>query len=109
MMRATAVIFGLACLLPANANPNAVLGPALQKAGFNCTPDKARGIGQTPKETVLEVSCAGGSMCCEKTSIGMSSSTAPERPVCATFSARGMTSIRNFASSTRQTRLQIGR
>ena len=51
----------------------------------------------------------GASMCCENTSIGMSSSTAPGRPVCARLSARGMTSTRNFASSTRHTRLQIGR
>ena len=33
----------------------------------------------------------------------------PGGPVCARFSARGITSGRNFASSTRQTRLQIGR
>ncbi|MND87302.1 hypothetical protein D3C80_792970 [compost metagenome] len=43
-----------------------------------------------------------------KTSIGMSSSTAPGRPVWAMFRARCMTSGRWRASSTRQTRLQIG-
>ena len=46
---------------------------------------------------------------CEKTSMGMSSSTAPGRPVWAMFRARCMISGRNLASSTRQTRLQIGR
>jgi hypothetical protein len=50
----------VACLLPANANPNAALGPALQKAGYNCAVEKARGIGQTPTQTVLEVACQGG-------------------------------------------------
>ena len=45
----------------------------------------------------------------ENTSIGTSISTAPERPVCARFSARGITSGRNFASSTRHTRLHTGR
>ena len=44
----------------------------------------------------LDISCAGASMCCENTSIGTSSSTAPGRPVCARFSARGMTSARYF-------------
>jgi hypothetical protein len=50
----------VACVLPANANPNAALGPALEKAGYNCPIEKARGIGQTPTQTVLEVACQGG-------------------------------------------------
>jgi hypothetical protein len=37
------------------------LAPLLTKAGVACTPDAARGIGQTPKNTFLEVSCQGGS------------------------------------------------
>ena len=48
------------------------------------------------------------STCCENTSIGTSISTAPGRPVCARFKARGITSGRNLASSTRHTRLQNG-
>jgi hypothetical protein len=51
----------LPCKLPGNANPMADLAPLLTKAGVACTPDAARGIGQTPKNTFLEVSCQGGS------------------------------------------------
>ena len=50
----------LACQLPANANPNAPLTPALEKAGYACPVEKARYIGQTPNQTVLEVACQGG-------------------------------------------------
>lgn len=51
----------LPCKLPGNANALADLAPLLTKAGLNCTPDAARGIGQTAKNTFLEVSCQGGS------------------------------------------------
>lgn len=51
----------LPCKLPGNANPLADLAPLLTKAGLNCTPDGARGIGQTSRNTFLEVSCQGGS------------------------------------------------
>ena len=51
----------LPCKLPGNANPLTDLAPLLTKAGLNCTPDGARGIGQTSKNTFLEVSCQGGS------------------------------------------------
>ncbi|MCE2820293.1 MAG: hypothetical protein LW695_08795, partial [Phenylobacterium sp.] len=37
----------LPCKLPGNANPLVDLAPLLTKAGLNCTPDAARGIGQT--------------------------------------------------------------
>jgi hypothetical protein len=50
----------LPCKLPGNANPVADLAPILAKAGLACTPDAARGIGQTTKNTFLEVSCQGG-------------------------------------------------
>lgn len=48
------------CLLPGNADPKGALAPVLKTAGFNCTPDQARGVGQTKTETYLEVACAGG-------------------------------------------------
>jgi hypothetical protein len=50
----------LTCGLPANADPKAALGPMLTKAGIACTPDKARGIGQTKTNTLIEVSCQTG-------------------------------------------------
>jgi hypothetical protein len=50
----------LSCVLPGNADPKAGLAPLLQKAGVACTPDKARGIGQTKTNTLLEVSCQSG-------------------------------------------------
>lgn len=48
------------CILPANANANAALAPALQKAGVTCAVDKVRGIGQTTTESFIEVLCQGG-------------------------------------------------
>jgi|GEM_PF-502164 len=49
------------CVLPGNTEPLSSLGPLLAKAKVNCTPDKARGIGQTKTNTLIEVSCPGGS------------------------------------------------
>jgi hypothetical protein len=49
------------CVLPGNLNPMAALPPLLTKAKVNCTPDKVRGIGQTKTNTLIEVSCPGGS------------------------------------------------
>jgi hypothetical protein len=49
------------CILPANQNPMASLAPLLATAKVNCTPDKVRGIGQTKTNTLIEVSCPGGS------------------------------------------------
>lgn len=49
------------CLLPANADPKAVLTPLMQKAGVTCTPENARGIGQTKDKSYMEVACQGGS------------------------------------------------
>ena len=48
------------CILPGNANANAALAPALQKAGVTCAVDKVRGIGQTTTESFIEVLCQGG-------------------------------------------------
>jgi hypothetical protein len=50
----------LPCALPGNADPKADLAPLLAKAGVTCTPDGARGIGQSSTNTFLEVSCQGG-------------------------------------------------
>ena len=51
---------GLPCILPANADPKAVLTPLLQKAGVACVPEATRGIGQSKTQTFMEVSCQGG-------------------------------------------------
>ena len=48
------------CILPGNANPNALLGPMLEKASVACVPQAARGIGQTKTNTLIEVQCQGG-------------------------------------------------
>ena len=50
----------LSCVLPGNADPKAQLAPMLAKAGVQCTPDKARGIGQTKTNTFVEVACREG-------------------------------------------------
>jgi hypothetical protein len=49
------------CILPGNTEPLTALTPLLAKAKVNCTPDKARGIGQTKTNTLIEISCPGGS------------------------------------------------
>ncbi|WP_041373069.1 hypothetical protein [Phenylobacterium zucineum] len=48
------------CLLPENSDPKAVLGPMMQKAGVQCLPQEARGIGQTKTNTYVEVACQSG-------------------------------------------------
>jgi hypothetical protein len=50
----------LNCALPGNSDPKAQLAPMLSKAGVQCVPEKARGIGQTKTNTFLEVACQGG-------------------------------------------------
>jgi len=51
----------LPCLLPGNSDPKAVLSPLIAKAGAQCTPTQARGMGQTKTQTFLEVACQEGS------------------------------------------------
>ncbi|MDB5494742.1 MAG: hypothetical protein JWP86_2079 [Phenylobacterium sp.] len=51
----------LPCLLPGNADPKAALTPLLAKAGAQCAPTGARGIGQTKTQTFMEVACQEGS------------------------------------------------
>jgi hypothetical protein len=51
----------LPCILPANEAPQAALGPLLSKAGTQCTPTAARGIGHTSTQTFIEVACQEGS------------------------------------------------
>ena len=48
------------CLLPGNSDPKAVLQPMLKQAGIDCTPEAARGIGQTKSSTYVEVACQRG-------------------------------------------------
>ncbi len=48
------------CLLPGNANPLAQMAAMLAKAKVSCAADKARGIGQTKTNTLIEVACPGG-------------------------------------------------
>lgn len=50
----------LPCILPGNADPKAALAPLLAKAGSQCTPTQARGIGQTKTQSFYEVSCQEG-------------------------------------------------
>jgi hypothetical protein len=50
----------LACALPANANPAAVLQPLLTQAGSPCTVDKGRYIGSTTDKNLYEASCKDG-------------------------------------------------
>ncbi|RAK60067.1 hypothetical protein DJ021_09740 [Phenylobacterium hankyongense] len=51
----------LPCILPANSDPKAQLAPVLTKAGVQCVPESARGIGQSKTSTFMEVACQGGS------------------------------------------------
>jgi hypothetical protein len=51
----------MACLLPANSDPKAVVGPMLQKTGLTCTPTQLRGIGQSQTQSYFEVACQEGS------------------------------------------------
>ena len=50
----------ITCVLPGNSDPKAQLAPLLSKAGVQCVPEKARGIGQGQNKTFLEVLCQGG-------------------------------------------------
>jgi hypothetical protein len=50
----------LPCILPGNLDPKADLAPLLAKAGVTCTPEAARGIGQSSTNTFLEIACQGG-------------------------------------------------
>ncbi len=50
----------LPCKLEGNADPKSDLAPLLAKAGVMCTPEAARGIGQSATTTFLEVACQGG-------------------------------------------------
>lgn len=50
----------ITCVLPGNADPKAQLAPLLASAGVQCLPEKARGIGQTKTNTILEIACQGG-------------------------------------------------
>jgi hypothetical protein len=50
----------ITCALPGNSDPKAQLAPLLAKAGVQCVPEKARGIGQSKTNTFLEVACQGG-------------------------------------------------
>lgn len=51
----------LPCVLAGNADPKASLAPLITKAGAQCTPTAARGIGHTANQTFIEVACAEGS------------------------------------------------
>jgi hypothetical protein len=51
---------GLACVLPANADPKAGLIPFVKKAGVACDLENARAIGAGAKNSYFEVACKGG-------------------------------------------------
>lgn len=48
------------CMLSGNDNPKALLQPMMKRAGVECLPEQARGIGQTKSNTYVEVACQGG-------------------------------------------------
>jgi hypothetical protein len=48
------------CMLPANLDPKAALAADLAKNKVQCTPEAARGIGQSKTATYLEIACQGG-------------------------------------------------
>lgn len=50
----------LPCILPGNLDPKSALTAPLQKAGVQCTPTQARGIGQTKTQSFYEVACQEG-------------------------------------------------
>jgi hypothetical protein len=52
---------GLACVLPANANPGAGLAPFVKKGGVTCDIENTRAIGSGAKNSYFEVACKGGS------------------------------------------------
>ncbi|CAN5125884.1 hypothetical protein BH11PSE2_BH11PSE2_11120 [soil metagenome] len=47
----------ISCILPANANPEKALQPALTKTGNKCEIDKAAPIGATPTSMLYEIVC----------------------------------------------------
>ncbi len=51
---------GLACILPANANPGAALQAYATKAGVSCEVENSRAIGSSAKNSFFEVACKGG-------------------------------------------------
>ena len=51
---------GLACILPANANPGAGLAPFVKKGGVTCDIENTRAIGSGAKNSYFEVACKGG-------------------------------------------------
>lgn len=51
---------GLACVLPANADPKTGLDAYVKKAGVACELENARAIGAGAKNSYFEVACKGG-------------------------------------------------
>lgn len=51
---------GLACVLPANANPGAALQAYASKAGVSCDVENGRAIGSSATNSFFEVACKGG-------------------------------------------------
>jgi len=51
---------GLACLLPANADPKTGLASYITKAGVACDLQNARAIGSGAKSSYFEIACKGG-------------------------------------------------
>jgi len=50
------------CILPANLDLKPTLAPLLATAKVTCAPEGIRGIGQTSTNTLIEISCSGGSL-----------------------------------------------
>jgi len=79
----------LSCALPGNSDPKAQLAPLLTKAGVQCVPEKARGIGQTKTNTFLEVACQGGAGYVIVASSPLDTSKPAEAQNCLNFDDQG--------------------
>jgi hypothetical protein len=77
------------CMLPANLDPKAVLAADLAKNQVQCTPESARGIGQSKTATYLEIACQGGVGYIVIASAPYDSSKKLEAQNCLNFDAAG--------------------
>lgn len=79
----------ITCVLPGNSDPKAQLAPLLAKSGVQCLPEKARGIGQTKTNTILEVACQGGAGYIVIASAPLDTSKPAEAQNCLNFDESG--------------------
>lgn len=77
---------GLACQLPANANPAAMLQPLTTQAGAPCEVDKGRYIGSTADKNLYEAACKNGAGYVVETP---KAGGAPQAVNCLAFASQG--------------------